>query len=137
MSSGEAELGLVNKVELKLILAKDDKLGSLLGVYLCPLLLKLNSPHETVRKKVVEICQHIDERLRSRYVYGAINQPITNIYSSIELPIEALINQFKDPTITGNKYMMQTFDLMYIKKALKQDKVSINYSIEHYNSFIV
>jgi hypothetical protein len=53
------------------------------------------------------------------------------------LPIEALINQFKDPAITGNKYMMQTFDLMYIKKALKQDKVSINSLIERWNRFTI
>lgn len=65
-SSSEKELELVNKVELKIILAKDDKLGSLLGTYLTPLLLKLNSPNEPVRKKVVDICKHVDERLRSR-----------------------------------------------------------------------
>ena len=52
-SSTEArELELVGKVELRIALAKDDKLESLLKVYLPPLLLKLSSDHLAVRNKV-------------------------------------------------------------------------------------
>ena len=46
------ELALVEKVEMKIALAKDEKLESLLKVYLAPLLLKLGSDHQSVRNKV-------------------------------------------------------------------------------------
>jgi proteasome component ECM29 len=46
------ELELVGKVEMKIALAKDDKLESILKVYLPPLLLKLASGHPAVRNKV-------------------------------------------------------------------------------------
>lgn len=47
------ELRLVNNVELKIALAEgDDKLQRLLNLYLPPLLLKLASPHASVRNKV-------------------------------------------------------------------------------------
>jgi hypothetical protein len=46
------ELDLVGKVEMKIALAKDDKLESILKVYLPPLLLKLASSHASVRNKV-------------------------------------------------------------------------------------
>ena len=54
MSSTEArELELVGKVEMRIALAKDDKLESLLKPYLPPLLLKLASEHPAVRNKVI------------------------------------------------------------------------------------
>lgn len=46
------ELELVGKVEMKIALAKDDKLESILKPYLPPLLLKLASDHQSVRNKV-------------------------------------------------------------------------------------
>ena len=46
------ELELVGKVEMKIALAKDDKLESILKIYLPPLLLKLASDHASVRNKV-------------------------------------------------------------------------------------
>lgn len=47
------ELRLVNNVELKIALADgDNKLQRLLNLYLPPLLLKLASPHVSVRNKV-------------------------------------------------------------------------------------
>jgi proteasome component ECM29 len=65
----ERELELVNKVELRIVLANtDEQLTGMLKVYLPPLLLKLNSPHQQVVEKVVEICQHINQRIRSGYV---------------------------------------------------------------------
>jgi proteasome component ECM29 len=54
MASTEArELELVNKAELRIALAKDEKFESILRVYLPPLLLKLRSEHEAVRNKVL------------------------------------------------------------------------------------
>lgn len=46
------ELDLVGKVEMRIALAKDDKLESMLKIYLAPLLLKLGSEHLIVRNKV-------------------------------------------------------------------------------------
>jgi len=46
------ELALVDKVEMKIALTKDEKLESVLKVYLPPLLLKLGSDHVAVRNKV-------------------------------------------------------------------------------------
>lgn len=58
-NSAEArELELVGKVEMKIALAKDDKLEPILKVYLPPLLLKLASEHQSVRNKVR--CHHSD-----------------------------------------------------------------------------
>lgn len=63
----DAELSLVNKVDFKIALADTDrKLEALLNTFLPPLLLKLASPHAPVRKKVVEICQHISTRIKSK-----------------------------------------------------------------------
>lgn len=65
----DAELALINKVELRIVLANtDDKLQSLINLYLPPLLLKIDSPHDKVRDKVVEVCEHITQRVRSTYV---------------------------------------------------------------------
>lgn len=46
------ELELVGKVEMRIALAKDEKLESILKVYLPPLLLKLGSDYEAIRNKV-------------------------------------------------------------------------------------
>ena len=55
------ELELVGKVEMRIALAKDDKLESMLKTYLPPLLLKLASEHPAVRNKVLEpaTVQHV------------------------------------------------------------------------------
>jgi len=59
--SNEArELQLVEKVEMKIALAKDDKLESILRPYLPPLLLKLASDHQSVRSKVLFTHRVID-----------------------------------------------------------------------------
>lgn len=46
------ELELVGKVEMRIALSNDEKLESVLKVYLPPLLLKLASDHVAVRNKV-------------------------------------------------------------------------------------
>jgi proteasome component ECM29 len=51
-STEARELELVGKVEMRIALAKDDKLESILKPYLPPLLLKLGSEHVAVRNKV-------------------------------------------------------------------------------------
>lgn len=51
-SSESRELELVGKVEMRIALAKDEKLEAVLKLYLAPLLLKLGSDHAAVRNKV-------------------------------------------------------------------------------------
>lgn len=55
MSTESRELELVGKVEMRIALAQDDKLQSVLSTYLPPLLLKLASNHLSVRNKVRQI----------------------------------------------------------------------------------
>ncbi|KAH8648910.1 proteasome stabiliser-domain-containing protein [Tricladium varicosporioides] len=102
MSSTEArELELVGKVEMRIALAQDDKLESMLKTYLPPLLLKLGSEHVAVRNKVISTCQHIKIRL-------AGNQGIV-------LPVAALLKQYKaNPEST----MIRHFDLMFIQQSV-------------------
>ncbi|WEW60337.1 proteasome component M29 [Emydomyces testavorans] len=96
------ELSLISKVELRIALAdSDEKLEALLKTYLAPLLLKLASEHVAVRNKVIALCQHINTRL----------QPLT-----IDLPLPALLKQFKD----AQSPLVKHFDLIYIKMALDQ-----------------
>lgn len=52
MSTETRELELCGKVEMRIALAKDDKLEPLLKIYLSPLLLKLASEYPAVRNKV-------------------------------------------------------------------------------------
>ncbi|KAK9371250.1 proteasome stabiliser-domain-containing protein [Lipomyces kononenkoae] len=99
-----AELTLVNKVEMRIALANtDEKLEALLKVYLAPLLLKLGSPHEDVRNKVVSICNHINTRIKSK---------------SISLPTESLLAQFKACKVESESILMRNFCLMYIQMAV-------------------
>jgi proteasome component ECM29 len=64
MATEERELQLVDKLELRLALAKDPaKFAPLLKTYICPLLLKLKSPHLSVRNKTVSICLHLSTRI--------------------------------------------------------------------------
>jgi proteasome component ECM29 len=51
-STEAKELELVGRVEMRIALAKDDKLESILKPYLPALLLKLASEHVAVRNKV-------------------------------------------------------------------------------------
>ncbi|KAF8416698.1 proteasome stabiliser-domain-containing protein [Tirmania nivea] len=98
------ELSLLNKVELRIALADtESKLQALLKTYLSPVLLKLASPHAAVRSKVIAMCQHVNTRIKS--------QPI-------QLPVEALLKQFKDPEVGGKHPLIRNFDLMYIQQGI-------------------
>ncbi|KAK0126145.1 proteasome component M29 [Cadophora gregata] len=97
----DRELELVGKVEMRIALAKDDKLESILKPYLPPLLLKLASDHAAVRNKVISTCQHIKIRL-------AGNQ-------NIVLPVAALLKQYKE---NPDSPMIRHFDLMFIQQSV-------------------
>ncbi|KAI9759437.1 MAG: proteasome component M29 [Chaenotheca gracillima] len=100
-SAEDKELNLVSKVELRFALAdSDSKLQNLLKTYLAPILLKLGSPHATVRNKVISITHHINTRIKS---------------PSLQLPVAALLKQFKD---SSSSPLIRQFDLIYIQQGL-------------------
>ncbi|KAF8468822.1 proteasome stabiliser-domain-containing protein [Kalaharituber pfeilii] len=98
------ELSLLSKAELRIALTDtEDKLQTVLKTYLVPVILKLASPHAAVRNKVIAICQHVNKRIKSQ---------------SIQLPVEALLKQFKDPEVGGKYTLIRNFDLMYIQQGI-------------------
>ncbi|KAH8603038.1 proteasome stabiliser-domain-containing protein [Bisporella sp. PMI_857] len=96
-SAEQRELTLVGKVEMKIALAKDDKLESLLKVYLPPLLLKLGSDYTAVRNQV-----SIDNVKLNR---------------GIVLPVAALLKQYKEHPESP---MIRHFDLMFIQQSVEK-----------------
>jgi proteasome component ECM29 len=105
-SPEQRELSLVGKVEMRIALADTDaKLESSLKTYLAPLLLKLASDHQSVRNKVITICQHVNTRVKP---------------DSIQLPVAALIKQFKDQQSS----LIRHFDLLYIQQGVDRLKLS-------------
>ncbi|OJJ47444.1 hypothetical protein ASPZODRAFT_130907 [Penicilliopsis zonata CBS 506.65] len=94
------ELSLIGKVELRIALADTDaKLQGLLQTYLAPLLLKLASESLAVRNKVIAVCQHINTRIQA---------------PSIQLPVAALLKQFKDQ----KSQLVRHFDLLYVQQGI-------------------
>lgn len=60
----------------------DDQFQASLHKFLAPVLLKLASPSEDVRKKVMELLVHVNKRLNSR--------------PQVTLPVDQLIAQYSD-----------------------------------------
>ena len=100
-NSAEArELSLISKLELRIALADtDEKLESLLGTYLPPLLLKLGADSHAVRSKVISVCQHINTRVKA---------------PAIKLPVSALLKQFKEQ----KTQLIRHFDLIYLQQGI-------------------
>ncbi|KTW32158.1 uncharacterized protein T551_00840 [Pneumocystis jirovecii RU7] len=97
----DKELKLLSGVEFHLALADTDiKLENTLKTYLCPMLLKLASPHDIVRKKVVQICGHIRIQTKSN--------------ENIKFPIDALLEQFFSKDV-GNS--TKSFTLLFLDMA--------------------
>ncbi|OBS70608.1 hypothetical protein A6R68_00846, partial [Neotoma lepida] len=61
----------------------DEQLQSIISKFLPPVLLKLSSTQEGVRKKVMELLVHLNKRIKSR--------------PKIQLPVETLLVQYQDP----------------------------------------
>lgn len=96
----QRELSLVGKVEMRIALADTDtKLTAILKTYLAPLLLKLASEHQSVRNKVISMCQHLSTRV----------QP-----ESIQLPVASLVKQFKEQESS----LIRHFDFLYIQQGV-------------------
>ncbi|KTW30115.1 hypothetical protein T552_00593 [Pneumocystis carinii B80] len=97
----DKELKLLDKVEFHLGLANTSiELENTLKTYLCPTLLKLASPYESVRKKVLQICTHIRLRIKSN--------------EDIKLPTNILLEQYHSETV-GN--FVKNFTLLFLETA--------------------
>uniref|UniRef100_A0A4W6G792 Ecm29 proteasome adaptor and scaffold n=1 Tax=Lates calcarifer TaxID=8187 RepID=A0A4W6G792_LATCA len=93
---------LVNQLErvfLRLGHAEtDEQLQDIISKFLPPVLLKLSSVQEGVRKKVMELLVHLNKRIKSR--------------PKIQLPVETLLVQYQDPAAAS---FVTNFTIIYIK----------------------
>ncbi|XP_021353886.1 proteasome-associated protein ECM29 homolog [Mizuhopecten yessoensis] len=92
-------VALIERVFLRIGSAEtDEQFQTALGKFLSPVILKLNSSDESVRKKVMELLVHINKRLKSR--------------PNVQLPVDTLITQFQDPSASS---IITNFSIIYIK----------------------
>ncbi|CAG9861828.1 unnamed protein product [Phyllotreta striolata] len=99
MAAATDELMLLERVFLRLGSAEtDEQLQNILCKFLPPVLLKLSSQQEGVRKKVMELLIHVNKRIKTR--------PL------VQLPIEALLTQYQDPAATS---FVTNFTIIYLK----------------------
>ncbi|KAF9574748.1 hypothetical protein EC968_005534 [Mortierella alpina] len=108
----EKDLELLDNVELRFALAESDsQLEKTLNTFLCPVLLKLASPTEKVRAKVIAILTHINKRIRPK--------------PSIKLPLHPLLLQFSQ----NSSVLVKNFTLIYIEMGYEritlEDKVAL------------
>ncbi|KAG0093814.1 hypothetical protein BGZ92_001559 [Podila epicladia] len=97
------DLKLLDNVELRFALADSDaQLEKTLNTFLCPVLLKLASPTEAVRSKVVGILTHVNKRVRPK--------------PAIQLPVASLLQQFT----TNPSVMVKNFTLIYIEMGFER-----------------
>ncbi|CAG8483679.1 8071_t:CDS:10 [Racocetra fulgida] len=99
----EEEIELLEKVELRLALAETDaQLEKILNAFLSPILLKLASPHEVVRTKVMSVLTHINKRTRSK--------------SDIKLPLNPLLDLVCTDKVTQSAFV-KNFAILYLEMA--------------------
>ncbi|CAG2064457.1 unnamed protein product [Timema podura] len=88
MATATDELTLLERVFYRIGSAEtDEQLQSAVSKFLPPVLLKLSSQQDGVRKKVMELLIHINKRIKSR--------PL------IQLPVESLLLQYQDPAASS------------------------------------
>ena len=93
------ELQLLERVFLRLGAADtDEQLQAAVSKFLSPVLLKLNSQNEGVRKKVMELLVHINKRIKNN--------------ANIQLPVESLLLQYQDPAATS---FVINFTVIYLR----------------------
>ncbi|XP_072904697.1 proteasome adapter and scaffold protein ECM29 [Hemitrygon akajei] len=97
--AAQDELNQLERVFMRLGLAEtDEQLQSIISKFLPPVLLKLSSVQEGVRKKVMELLVHLNKRIKSR--------------PKIQLPVETLLVQYQDPAAVS---FVTNFTIIYIK----------------------
>ncbi|XP_031556184.1 proteasome adapter and scaffold protein ECM29-like [Actinia tenebrosa] len=95
----QEELDLLERLFLRLGAAQtDDQLEKTVATFLTPLLLKVSSNNENVKKKVMELLTHINKRLKSR--------------PKVQLPVEALLNQYQDTSVSS---FVTNFTILYLR----------------------
>uniref|UniRef100_A0A8C1PK23 Ecm29 proteasome adaptor and scaffold n=1 Tax=Cyprinus carpio TaxID=7962 RepID=A0A8C1PK23_CYPCA len=85
----------------------DEQLQDIISKFLPPVLLKLSSVQEGVRKKVMELLVHLNKRIKSR--------------PKIQLPVETLLVQYQDPAAAS---FVTNFTIIYIKMGYPRLEVS-------------
>ncbi|XP_058466922.1 proteasome-associated protein ECM29 homolog [Malaya genurostris] len=91
------ELELLERVLLRLGCADtDEQLQNTVTKFLTPVLIKITSPHEGVRKKVMEILTHINKRLKSR--------------NQIQIPLGPLLQHYQQ----SSSSFLINFAIIYI-----------------------
>ncbi|XP_063697227.1 proteasome-associated protein ECM29 homolog [Culicoides brevitarsis] len=96
MSTNE-EIVLLERVLLKLgCTDTDEQLEASINKFLGPVLLKIDSPNEETRKKVMEILTHINKRLKSR--------------PTVKVPLETILTMYKQ----SNSSFLLNFAIIYI-----------------------
>uniref|UniRef100_A0A336L3V3 CSON003432 protein n=1 Tax=Culicoides sonorensis TaxID=179676 RepID=A0A336L3V3_CULSO len=91
------EIVLLERVLLKLgCTESDEQLEAVVSKFLGPVLLKIDSPNEEVRKRVMEIMTHINKRLKSR--------------PAVKIPLEVVLNLYK----SSNSTFLLNFAIIYI-----------------------
>ncbi|XP_040077416.1 proteasome adapter and scaffold protein ECM29 [Ixodes scapularis] len=99
MAEAQNDIVLLERVFLRIVTAEtDEQFESILGKFLLPILLKLSSTQEGVRKKVMEVLVHVNKRLKSR--------------PRVQLPVEPLLQQYKDPNSSS---FVLNFSMIYLK----------------------
>ncbi|MCJ8749226.1 hypothetical protein PDJAM_G00173890 [Pangasius djambal] len=97
--AAQDELNQLERVFLRLGHADtDEQLQDVISKFLPPVLLKLSSAQEGVRKKVMELLVHVNKRIKSR--------------PKIQLPVETLLVQYQDPAAMS---FVTNFTIIYIK----------------------
>nr|XP_049703179.1 proteasome adapter and scaffold protein ECM29 [Helicoverpa armigera] len=92
------DLLLLDRVFLRLGNAdSDDQLESCLNRFLPPVILKLSSPYEQVRTKVMELLVHVNKRVKCR--------------ADVQLPVQTLLQLYMEPT--SNSFIVN-FTIIYI-----------------------
>ncbi|XP_013177902.1 PREDICTED: proteasome-associated protein ECM29 homolog isoform X1 [Papilio xuthus] len=92
------DLLLLDRVFLRLgNVDTDEQLESCLNRFLPPVILKLSSPHEQVRTKVMELLVHVNKRIKCR--------------ADVQLPVQTLLQLYKDPA--ANSFIIN-FSKIYI-----------------------
>ncbi|XP_071444179.1 proteasome adapter and scaffold protein ECM29-like [Hetaerina americana] len=95
--ASSTEHALLERVFLRIGSAEtDEQLENAISKFLPPVLLKLSSQQDGVRKKVMELLFHISKRVKSR--------------PTVQLPVEALLNLYRHPDS-----FVTNFSIIYIK----------------------
>ena len=108
------EKELVEKVELRIALSdSSEKFEQTLDIFLAPLLLKLSSPHASVKQAVLNILKDVLSRL--------------NVMTTVKLPVEKLLLQAQNPPSDSKQDMsaVRLYCLLLISKGI--DRIDADY----------